>query len=55
MKGTKILLSIIGVQLLTLIVFDVVEMVKTPETPTVSSICVKEDTNTTICYCRGQF
>ena len=54
MKGTKILLSIIGVQLLTLIVFDVVEMVKTPEPTTVSSVCVKEDTNTTICYCSRQ-
>ena len=56
MKGTKILLSIVGLQLLALIVIDVVDIIKTRKEPTtVSSVCVKEDTNTTICYCRGQF
>ena len=55
MKGTKVLLTIIGAQLLALIIIDVVDIVKRKKEPTtLSSVCVKEDTNTTICYCRGQ-
>mgnify|MGYP001422222031 CR=1 FL=1 len=55
MKGTKLLLTIIGMQLLALIIIDVIDIVKTQkQSTTISSVCLKEDTNTTICYCSGQ-
>ena len=52
MKVTKLFLSIIGIQLLALIIIDVVEIVRDQRSSTyTSSVCVKEDANTTICYC----
>ena len=53
MSRTNLLLIIIATQLTALLAFDVVELV----TPTkvdapVTSVCVKEDTNTLTCYCR---
>ena len=49
---TKFLLMFIGIQFTALLVFDVIEIVREQRDRTyVSSVCVKEDTNTTICYC----
>ena len=53
MNKTNILLALIGIQFTALLVIDVIEIVKAPEPPApVTSVCIKEDAKTTVCYCR---
>ena len=53
--NTKVLYTIVGLQVVIILV-GLLNLSKTQTVETtVSSICVKEDAKTTICYCRGQF